>query len=214
MISKPDPTRADARARELLQTARRVLLFGHERPDGDVLGSQVGLAWALAERGAEVSIVNPDPPDAPFDFLEPPLRFEAYTGEASLPDHDLAVMLDCSELSRAGELGQALRRGGAPLVVIDHHVLPAEPWWDAALHDPTAAATGMLVWRWIRASSLPLCPPQAIGLFTAIATDTGWFRHPNTDAEVLEAASELVRAGAYPDRIHRALFRRRKVEHT
>jgi phosphoesterase RecJ-like protein len=211
LTSRTDPT-GEAPARALLESAQRVLVFGHTRPDGDVLGSQVGLAWTLAKLGREVRLINPDRPEPQFDFLAPPVPFEAYEGGELWP-HDLAVLVDGSELSRAGALGRALDALPSAKLVIDHHLPPDEAWWDAALIDSSASATGLIVQRLTRSLGVELGPDQATGLFTALATDTGWFRHANTDAETLEAAAELVRAGAHPDAVHRALFRRRGASH-
>jgi phosphoesterase RecJ-like protein len=213
--------RDEQRALDLLRRSRSVLLCGHGRPDGDVLGSQTGLAWVLVERGHRVHIVNPDPPAPRFDFLEPPVPFTAFGGGDAaeqdlpahdLPVHDLIVLCDGSELSRAETLGEHLARSPAPKLVIDHHLPPPRAWWDAALIDPTAAATAVLVRRLAAAFGVALHPRLATGLFTALASDTGWFRHGNCDAQVLTLAAELVAAGAVPEAIHRHLFRRTPPE--
>jgi phosphoesterase RecJ-like protein len=195
-----------------LRAARRAVVFGHTRPDGDVLGTQVGLAWALRGLGCEVRLLNPDLPESQFSYLEPPSPFERFEGP-SIPECDLAVMVDGNELARAGELGLAVAGSAAQRMVIDHHLLPAERWWDLALIDRTASATGLIVLRLIDALGLGLRREQAVGLFTAIATDTGWFRHPSTDPETLLAAARLVEAGADPDRVHRCLYRSRSDRH-
>ena len=203
---QPDPDHS-ARARAVLESASSALILGHVRPDGDVLGSQVGLSWALAESGRSVRVMNPDLPESRFDHLRPASPFEAYAGE--LPDHDVAILVDGNTLTRAEDLGAAIRDHGAPVLVIDHHIPSCDPWWDGAWLDPTASSTGLMVLRLIRELGLGLRPEQAQGLFVAMASDTGWFRHANTDAETLAAAADLVRAGARPDALHRALFRRR-----
>lgn len=195
-------------ALELLRSGRRFLLAGHSRPDGDCLGSQVGLAAILRGLGKEVRILNPDGPEPEFDFLARSVPLEVYQGGA-LPEHDVAVLLDFCEPGRLGALEAPLMAAPSKKVVIDHHVFAGRSWWDAAVLDTGAAATGLLVHRIGRALGAVLEQVGALGLFTAIVTDTGWFRYPNTDAEALRTAAELVAVGVEPATVHRWIAQRR-----
>lgn len=205
------PDREQSRALEILGGARSLLLVGHERPDGDVLGSQAALARVLSGLGKEVRILNPDPPEETFGFLEPPGGFGAWEGE-ELPFHQVAVLLDISELGRTGPLAAPLAAYPSRKLVVDHHLHGGPHWWDAAYRDPAAAATGVLVWRIARALDAPIDAPAAQALLTALTTDTGWFRHSNTDAESLQIAADLVELGAEPAQLYGALFQRRPAE--
>ena len=92
-------------------------------------------------------------------------------------------------------------------MVIDHHV-SQDDLGAIFLKDTAAEATGTLVVRAIRALGGTFTPEVATGLLTAIAMDTGWFRHPNTRPETLRTAADLVESGAEIDRIYRLLFER------
>lgn len=206
------PAPVPERALELIRAGRRFLLVGHARPDGDCLGSQAGLASLLRAQGKEVWILNPDAPDPEYEHLTGAERFGVYAG-GSLPAHDVAVLLDFSELERCGELARPLRAAPSRKLVIDHHVFEGRPWWDEALLDSRAAATGLLVFRLGRALGAELDSTGASGIFTSIVTDTGWFRYPNTDSECLSVAAELVARGVDPAAVHRSLAQRKSRRH-
>ena len=105
------------------------LLSGHVRPDGDCIGGEAALATVLRALGKRVTIMNPDPPDPNFDFFTKELEFGVYAG-GELPEHEVAVLLDISELSRCGDLGEAIGKASSKKVVIDHHMHFGEEWWD------------------------------------------------------------------------------------
>ena len=203
---------AQLRALELLRRGRRFLIAGHMRPDGDCIGAQAALSRVLESLGKEAWIVNPDPPEARFEYLSSERRYRTFQG-GDLPVHDVAVLLDFSELARCGAMAPALSRAASKKLVVDHHVHVGESWWDEAFVDSGASATGLLVYRIARALGAPLDVVAARGVFTSLVTDTGWFKYSNTDAESLEVAGEMVRLGVNPAEIYNALFQQRSRMH-
>jgi len=199
------------RALALLRAGTRFLLVGHVRPDGDCLGGQAALARGLQGLGKTVTILNPDPPAPAFDFLTRELPYLTYAGGA-LPAHDVVVLLDFNELARTGPMAEALAHAPSKKLVVDHHPYEGRAWWDERFVDVTASATGLLVWRILRALGAPLDSLVAKAVFTSLVTDTGWFRYSNTDAETLALAGELIELGAEPAGIFAALFQRRPAE--
>lgn len=195
-----------------LESGRRFLICGHERPDGDCVGSQAALAQLLSSRGAEVRVLNPGPLEPKFDFLARECRYETFAG-GELPEHDTCVLLDLSELSRTGPMAEPIRRAASNKIVVDHHLFTGTAWWDAAFRDPSASATGLLVFRIGKALGAQLDRAGAEGVFTSLATDTGWFRHGNTDAETFDVAAELVRLGVDPSALFRSVFQRSTPGH-
>lgn len=192
---------------DLLRAEQRFLLTGHENPDGDCLGAQTALHALLQALGKQVVILNPDPLAKAYDFLARHTPFTHYRGEP-LPPFDVAVLLDCSQLSRVGVLGQRLAETGRTIAVIDHHVGSDAGDGRVCYVDPTAAATGALVRRLFRELGVPLTAPAAEGVFLSIVADTGWFRYSNADAEVFALAAELVAAGVDGSRVYDELYRR------
>lgn len=208
----PIPSADQGHALDVLTGASRVILTGHVRPDGDCIGAQAALARLLESRGQQVRILNPDPPEARYDYLSDAVAYGADEGEA-LPEHDLIVLLDCSEISRTGALAARFEASDAQKVIVDHHVLPDEAWWDAAFHDQTASSTGLLVARIADALGWTLDPIAARGVFTSMVTDTGWFKYSNTDAETLGLASQLVSLGVDPSSMYGSIYQRQPDGH-
>ena len=157
-------------ALELLRSAERFLLVGHERPDGDCLGAQAALARVLEALGKTVAILNPDPPEDRYDFLAREVDFGVFAG--TVPAHDVCVLLDISELSRCGRLGEVLAQAPSKKLVVDHHVHDGGPWWGRGLRRRDRVRHGAPVRRIARELGVPLDALAAKAIFTSLVTDT------------------------------------------
>lgn len=197
---------------DFLRTRQRLLLTGHENPDGDCLGAQVALYHLLVALGKQPVILNPDPIGRSYDFLLRHTPFDHARPDGPLPPFDGIVLLDCAQLSRTGPLGRRLRESGMPIGVIDHHIGSDRGDGSVSYVDPTAAATGALVRRLFRELRVPLGPAAAEGVFLSLIADTGWFRYSNADAEVFAMAGELVGAGVDASLVYDSLYRRNHPE--
>jgi len=192
-----------------LREGRRFLVCGHLRADGDCLGTEAVFHHVLLALGKESRILNPDPPDPRFAFLAEQTPFERYEG--ILPPSDGAVICDCCELSRLGELGKDLLERRVPLLLVDHHPLNEEARaipWRACAHDSSASASGMIALRVAHALGVELPRGAREAAFLALATDTGWFRHRNADPETWQAAAELVASGVDSGSLFRRALQR------
>ncbi len=192
---------------DFLRSHRRILLTGHENPDGDCLGAEAALFHLVRAIGGEPVICNPDPIGKSYAFLSRHTPFGHARIDGPLPEFDAAVLLDCAHLSRLGSLGPRLQQSGKPIGVIDHHVGSEHGDGAVAYVDATAAATGALVRRLFRTLAVPLSAPAAEGVFLSLVADTGWFRYSNADAEVFAMAGELVAAGVDASLIYDSLYR-------
>ncbi|HEX6221337.1 MAG TPA: bifunctional oligoribonuclease/PAP phosphatase NrnA [Acidimicrobiia bacterium] len=192
-----------ARAAEVIGGARQIALACHIGPDGDALGSMLGLAVAAENAGKDVVASFGSP-----HVMPPSMRF--------LPDHllvppdefpqapEVMVVLDAGSLNRLAELGSNAS-DAETVVVIDHHVTN-EGFGDVAVVDPASAATGELVYSLLKLLDWEITPVVAQCLHTALVTDTGRFQYSNTTPRTLEIASELVAAGAEPAVIGRHVY--------
>ena len=196
---------------DLIETHDRFLVTTHVRPDGDALGSEVGMAGLLRQKGKDVRVVNSSPTPPRYDFLDPDLNLFEHFGHrvqpAELADREVAVILDLSSWNQLGDMAGFIRQFPGPRVVIDHHI-SEDDLGAVVFKDSSAEATGILVMKAIAALGCSYTPEVASGLVTAIAMDTGWFRHSNTRAGTLRAVAELIDAGARVDDIYRKLFDR------
>src|SRR3954470_23617584 len=199
---------------DLIETHDRFLVTTHVRPDGDALGSEVGMAGFLRQKGKDVRVVNASLTPPRYDFLDPHKtlfeHFGTRVAPADLADREVAVILDLSAWSQLGDMAGWVRGFAGPRVVIDHHV-SQDDLGATFLKDTSAEATGSLVVRAIRALGGTFTREVATGLLTAIAMDTGWFHHPNTKPETLRTVADLVEAGAPIDEIHQLLFERNSL---
>jgi len=198
---------AARKVRARLEAAGRVLLTGHERTDGDCVGSLIALDAVLQALGKEPRAVLPDRPAERYRALVGCDRIECYAGGA-LGAADVVVALDAAGPDRLADLAAALPEG-AFVVNIDHHASNTR-WGDLAWVEPEASSVGEMIWGLVREAGWPLPPEAAEGLYAAILTDTGRFTHPNTTAASLEAVARLVEAGADASRLARLLYEERR----
>jgi phosphoesterase RecJ-like protein len=186
-------------------------VMSHVRPDGDALGSQIALALSLEQLGKEVRVWNEDGMLEKYSFLA---RAEVLSKPpAEAEDVDVAVALDTAIQNRLGTTLQAIRSAKV-WINIDHH--PSNPGYgDLVYIDPTAPATGQILFELIKQQQLPLDADIAQNLYVAISTDTGSFQYPNTTARTFEIAAELVRCGVDVGRISQLTYEnypRRRIE--
>ncbi|MFO1052711.1 MAG: bifunctional oligoribonuclease/PAP phosphatase NrnA [Planctomycetota bacterium] len=196
----------------LLQRSDHIVLTGHEHPDGDCLGAQVGLFHLLSALGKDVRILLPDAPLRTLDFLALHTPIGIFDPATGLGPCDVLMLVDCAELGRLGELRHAVGGSGATIAVLDHHIGSDQADGEYCFVDPTAAASGELVHRLYGIFERTPEPAAAEALFVALVADTGWFRYSNTDARVLEIAADLVRRGADASAIYDRLNRRNDPE--
>lgn len=180
-------------AAALLADARRVLILTHVKPDGDAIGSMLGLGQALQESGRAVlmAVDGGVPPD--LGFLPGAGQVQAaLNGTANA---DLVIAVDCGDEDRTGEVGQVARRSDVPLINLDHHATNTL-FGDANLVDLQTAAAAEGVLDWLDQLGLPLSQPTATCLLTGLVTDTLCFRTDSVTATTFMKAQRLMEAGA------------------
>ncbi|HZQ85430.1 MAG TPA: DHH family phosphoesterase, partial [Acidimicrobiales bacterium] len=180
------------RAAELLRDATTVGLVCHVDPDGDALGSLLGLHHLCRANGKDSVASWPEPfVVAPHYAFLPGL--EDCTKPADFPDEpDVVVTFDCGSLQRLNELGAAATRARAHggLIVLDHHVTNAR-YGSVNVVDASAAATAVVVRKLASRLGWPLTREAALCLYTGLVTDTGRFQYDATCSEVFTLAAEL-----------------------
>lgn len=178
---------------KLLETSHSILCVSHVNPDGDAVGSLLGLGWILRAMGKRPDLALQDALTQEYQFLP---GIEEIIGPREVAHtYDLIISLDTSSIDRMGDVYSPEIHAQIPLIVIDHHVtntfFGTENWVDSG-----CAATCQLLVRLADALAIPLTEQIAISLLTGLVTDTLCFRTANTDASVLQVALRLVAAGA------------------
>jgi len=188
----------------VLRPARRILMICHIAPDGDAIGSLLGLGWLLrglplradgsgAQAGERtLALVCDDGVPAPFGFL--PGAGDVLTAPPSGP-WDVVVSLDASDPARLGRAFRPREYGQAPLVVIDHHVTNVQ-FGTLNWVDTRAAATAQVLVDLAGALDAAIDRAAATCLLTGLVTDTRGFRTSNTTLDVMTTATRLMQAGA------------------
>ena len=192
------------RACNVLRDARRVLLTSHRRPDGDGTGSMCGLASLMRAVGKTAVIYSVDPIARRYRWL--PLASTTVHAIAFDDRFDCTIVVDCADISLLGDTLPPPEVCGT-LITLDHHA-SGHPFGDIAVWDPSAAAVGVLVHRIAEHFGWPITVEAAVPLYVSLISDTGGFRHANTNAEALHVGSELVRAGVVPSAVASSLEER------
>jgi phosphoesterase RecJ-like protein len=174
----------------MVEAAQVIAIVTHKKPDGDALGSALGLGHALETQGKTVAYVCADPVPAHYRFLP---GFERFTGQ--LPaGMELLLLLDCGRDHMSGFDIAGL---GVPVVEIDHHLKPADhPTDRLGIYDTQAASTAEIVYGLLRQLHWPVTRESATSLLTGLVTDTSAFQNGNTTAETFRNAAGLLRRGA------------------
>jgi len=201
--SAPDESQTAA---QLIRQARDILVICHVMPDGDAIGSLLGLGWALHKLGKEHTLACADPVPDSFAYLP---GSEAMVSHPE-GNYDLIISLDCSDLKRLGAAYDQDSLRGVPIINIDHHVTNVG-FGSVNWVDPSSAATAQMVLTLIEHLEVPLDPIMATCLLNGIVTDTRGFRTPNTMAAVMEATTRLMTAGASLSEITEQVFNRRPL---
>ena len=190
----------------LSEPSGSVLCLGHVHPDGDVLGTLLGLGLALGAAGASVTFAGPHPVPETLSFLPGVDRWQVW--KAAPGTFDIIVMTDCPNPDRSEGLLEGARGPQTRVLNIDHHP-DNRRYGTVDWIDPSAAATGEMVFDLVRALGLRVTPAVALNLFTAIHTDTGSFRYSNTTPRTFRIAAELAAAGADPALVSDRLYQQR-----
>ena len=185
-----------------LKAHERIVITAHVNPDGDSIGSSLGLMHALKALGKEVQVFIDDDIPAAFSVL-PGYELIGKPEEGQNIPADLLVAVDVS-LDRIGRVNEAVK---APTLNIDHHITN-DGKADKLYLDGNAAATAEIIYQLIEELGAPCTQEMAMCLYTGLAMDTGWFRFSNTTPNTMRVAAALLACGAQPHVISEALEQR------
>ncbi len=198
---------------EILHESENVVLTSHIRPDCDALGSCLGMAGILRRLGKSVRIVCGQKTPPNLRFIDPDHQILEIGSDISadqLADADLQMVLDTSAWVQLGSMAEVIRGLSCKKIILDHHVGQDEMGAEL-FKDTTAEATGRLVVEAADHLGVALTAVEAMPLFAALATDTGWFRFPAVTALTYRTAARLIEAGAVPSELYGYLYERETV---
>jgi len=199
MTTKATEAGTPAQVAAAIRGRQRFVIASHVRPDGDAVGSQLAMAYALRALGKQARVVSRDP--AP-----PPLLVFPGVAEIEITDRvddpgEAVIVMESGDLTRTGIAG--LERGF--VINIDHHVdnrmYGAVNWFDLS-----AAACGEMVFDLVRELGVPLTYEIALHVYVAILTDTGSFHYANISPRTFDICRRCVEAGVVPAAVARSVF--------
>lgn len=200
------------KAKHVLSPADRVVIIAHVGPDGDAVGSSLGLADYLKGQDKTVHVLLPDPipgflkwlpgADSIVTFSEQPDACKAYMEKT-----DVVVFLDFNQRKRMGGLEKFLEGNKAKTILMDHHPYP-DTFADVTLSYPQIASTSEIVFRYIcRTGAFDVMSKDcATCVFTGMMTDTGAFTFNSNNEEMYYIISQLIRKGVDKDGVYNKVY--------
>jgi len=184
---------------ELIENQTKFAITTHVRPDGDGIGSSLGLRWLLTSLGKEAEVIVRD--EIPNSYKSLPGAEDIRRVSEIDGEYDAVFVMECSDMDRPG-----IRFLEKELVVnIDHHAT-CDHYGTINWIDPTASAVGEMIYNLCKAIGGKVSSEIAECVYMALVTDTGSFHFPNTSERTLKVASELVKAGANPSNVSEAVY--------
>ena len=200
-------------ALELINDADTIAISGHTNPDGDALGSVLGLGIALRRHFPlkKVALLLADDASVPRVYRFLPAADKLIWASSYTEDPDLFISVDAPTLERLENSAGVARRAGKRLC-IDHHP-SREEFADVVVRDSTSAATAVLISNFLDTASIAIEPAIAMCLFCGLVTDTGRFQYQNANPEAFACAARLVDAGADPARVALEVYQSQRLEY-
>ncbi|MFI3287378.1 MAG: DHH family phosphoesterase [Rikenellaceae bacterium] len=196
----------------LLNSSERVVILSHTNPDGDAIGSSLGLLRGLRSRfpDKKFRIYVPNEMPSTLRFLDTNRDVEVWAAStnestAFIAAADLVIMSDFNDPHRLEGMGGALEKNFfAPRVLIDHHLSPKS--YDVNFHDASASSASLLAYYLLEAMEIKLTAEIAEPLYAGMMTDTGGFMFSNLNAELYSAVAEIARTGVNLVRVNREIL--------
>ncbi len=217
---KQDKNLPFEQVKDIVNKSQNFVITTHVNPDGDGLGCEIALLWFLRKLGKSVCVINVSETPGNYKFLDPNNEFiifnEANGGHIEkILNADVIFICDTNQSNRLRAMEKYVLGSKAIKVVIDHHIIDEsfyegeKNFADYYLIDVDSPASGEVCYRFIKSfGDVSIDEKIALGLYTAIMTDTGSFRFPRTDSETHRIVAELIDAGVDPVEVYDKVYER------
>ncbi|OQY28221.1 MAG: hypothetical protein B6244_07820 [Candidatus Cloacimonetes bacterium 4572_55] len=192
----------------MIEKYQRFVISTHIFPDGDAIGSQMGLYYMLRKLGKQVVLLNNDHTPANLRFLDPDrtiYRFNPMQHNHLLTQSDALIVVDTNSYERIGSVGLAVEKIGVKTICIDHHLTKTN-FGDVRMIDTKACAAAELVYRLAKEMEVPLDLQIAQPLYVGLLMDTGSFRFFSTTPETHLIVSDLLSCGVRQDQVYSQIY--------
>ena len=197
-----------------IKSAKRIVLSTHQNPDGDGLGSAVAMYHYLKSLNIDCKILHISLFPIELNFLNKNQIIETY--DESLHSNwfskvDLALIFDVGDFNRLGSVGKKIIHNKINAINIDHHPSLNDHRFDENFINLNAAATGEMVYDFLIENNIPLNHETAQGIYTALMTDTGSFRHSNTNEKSHKIAMDCIKNGVNNSKIYQSIYENKSL---
>jgi len=206
------------RLKDLLALPKDIVILSHRNPDGDAIGSSLGLMLFLQKQGHSIKVITPSEYPAFLSWMPAVEDIIIYDidpeeTERQISRSNLIFCLDFNALDRIDKVGDLVAKHDVPKVMIDHHLYP-EGFAQFELSDTTASSTCELIFEFIDLLGMKRDLDKAIGecLFTGILTDTGSFKY-STSAKLYRIVGELIELGVEDYKLQDLIFNSLQEKH-
>jgi phosphoesterase RecJ-like protein len=194
---------------DLIKSSKNILILTHKNPDGDAIGSVLGLSEALSSLSKNTECFSKSKIPEVFKFLP---NVSNIKNQINPKHYDLVILLDCAFFLRTGINNiKEVTSSFDNLLVIDHHPKGELEQDCVSIINPDASSTAILIYAILKKMGIKITKNISDCLLTGIFTDTGGFQHSNTDSQSLETAAELMRKGSRIDKIAKNIFNGKNV---
>ena len=198
-----------------VDNSNRIFLSTHINPDGDGLGSEIAFYYYLKSINKECKIINISKIEDNYQFLNKNSIIEQYDSDihdSYITNSDLSIIFDIGDYRRLGVIGNLIKNNNIYTISLDHH--PSDDkFFDLKILNVSAPATGYVVWKYFKYLNMNKYTVDiAIGLYTALITDTGSFRYNSTNSDSHIMASELLDSGVKPYDVYANIYEQRTIE--
>ncbi len=194
---------------EIIKKASSVVLSTHREPDGDGLGSELAMFYALKHLSKKVRILNLDPTPGRYNFLKHSDQIESFRGDYDkLEETDLALIFDTNDPDHVGPLFDEFSQKCKKIIFVDHHISKNKDYPDKVsfLINKDAASAGEVVYELIKSMKITMDSDIARAIYTAVCFDTQVFKYIRGSSQSHKIAVELLEHEKSPETVHREIF--------
>jgi len=195
-----------------INSSAKIMLSTHENPDGDGLGSATAVWHYLTQIGKDCRLIHVSDLPMEYNFLNPDNIIETYRPEIHdtwISKADLAIIFDVGDFNRLRQVGEQITSNSIKAINFDHHPDLKDKRFTNNYIQITAAATGEMVYDFLKAANVDLNLAMANGIYTAVMTDTGSFCYSNTNQKCHQIAIECLELGVNTAKIYQRVYESR-----
>ncbi|MFH1855621.1 MAG: bifunctional oligoribonuclease/PAP phosphatase NrnA [Candidatus Omnitrophota bacterium] len=196
-----------AKIKEALEKYNKFLIVAHKKPEGDAIGSMMGMYLLLKKLNKEAVMANADVFPDNLDCIK--FAEIKQLNEINKFGYEAVIVLDCADENRTGSIKSLLK--GKPVINIDHHISNTK-FADINWIDGQTSSVAEMLYHLFKKMQVPFDIKSALSLYVGIMTDTGSFKFSNTSPQTLKICAELLEFGIKSEEVYNSIYNRRSVE--